>query len=96
MTSKTLPSRRSFFVKLVQVASLVPLAGLASNASAAKNDAVRQALKYQDTPSDGKQCSTCMQFVPGKSPAGKGGCKVIPGDDEISPSGWCSAYIVKK
>jgi hypothetical protein len=96
MTSKTSPSRRAFFVKLVQVASLVPLASLTINASAAKNDALRQALKYQDTPNAGKQCSTCMQFVPGKSPAGKGGCKIIPGDDEISPTGWCSAYVEKK
>jgi hypothetical protein len=96
MTSKTSTSRRTFFVKLVQVASMVPLASLTINASAAKNDALRQALKYQDTPNNGKQCSTCTQFVPGKSPAGKGGCKIIPGDDEISPTGWCSAYAEKK
>ena len=96
MTSKTSPSRRTFFVKLLHVASLVPLASLTINASAAKNDALRQALKYQDTPNGGKQCSTCTQFVPGKSPEGKGGCKILPGDDEISPAGRCSAYVEKK
>jgi hypothetical protein len=96
MTSKTSPSRRTFFAKLVQLASLVPLAGLAIDAPAAKNDALRQALKYQDTPNAGKQCSTCLQFVPGSSPTAKGGCKIMPGDDEISPTGWCSAYVEKK
>jgi len=96
MTSKTSPSRRSCLVKLVQVASLVPLASLTINASAAKNDGLRKALTYQDTPKDGKQCSTCIQFVPGKTPAGKGGCKIMPGDDEISPTGWCSGYVEKK
>lgn len=96
MTSKTSPSRRVLLVKLAQIASLVPLASLTINASAAKNDALRQSLKYQDTPSAGKQCSTCVQFVPGKSAAGKGGCKIMPGDDEISPTGWCSAYVEKK
>ena len=96
MTSKTSPSRRSCLVKLVQVASLVPLASFTIDASAAKNDALRKSLMYQDAPKDGKQCSTCLQFVPGKSPAGKGGCKIMPGDDEISPTGWCSAYAEKK
>jgi hypothetical protein len=91
MSSKTSPQRRSFFVKLVQFSSLVPLAGLTLNASAAKNDAIRKALKYQDTPNAGKDCATCIQFVPDKK-----GCKIMPGDDEISATGWCSAYIEKK
>lgn len=95
MTAKTSPSRRACLVKLVQVASLVPLASLPITASAMKNDALRKSLMYQDAPKDGKQCSTCMQFVPGKSAAAKGGCKIMAGDDEISPSGWCSAYVAK-
>lgn len=96
MTEKASPSRRACLVKLVQVAVAVPLAGLTLNASAAKNDALRQSLKYQESPKDGKQCSGCSQFVPGKSPADKGSCKIIPGDDEISPSGWCNAFVEAK
>ena len=96
MTSKTSPSRRSCLVKLVQMASVVPLASFGINASAAKNEALRKALMYQDAPKDGKQCSTCLQFIPGKSLTEKGGCKIMAGDTEISPSGWCSAYVEKK
>ena len=64
-----------------------------ANVNAAVNEASRKALQYQPTPKGGKQCSGCIHFVPGKTPADKGGCKVIPGDTEISPAAWCSAYV---
>jgi hypothetical protein len=71
------------------------LAGLALPAHAAKNEAIRKALQYQDQPKGEQRCSTCMHFVPGKSPTDLGGCKVIPGDTEISPNGWSTAYSKK-
>ena len=33
------------------------------------------------------------QFVPGKTPKDRGGCTFIPGDDELSPNGYCVAWI---
>lgn len=60
---------------------------------AATNAGLRSALKYQDTPKDGNQCTTCTHWVAGKTPKDKGGCKIIPGDTEISPTGWCSGWV---
>jgi hypothetical protein len=37
-----------------------------------------------------------MQFVPGKAPKDKGGCKILPGDTEISPTGSCIAWVELK
>ena len=89
------PSRR-VWLKLVSGAAIAaPLGALSLDAHAAKNEAIRKALQYQDQPKGEQRCSTCMQFVPGKSPTDLGGCKVIPGDTEISPNGWCSAYSKK-
>jgi hypothetical protein len=34
-----------------------------------------------------------MHFVPGPNATAKGGCKVIPGDTQIAPQGWCSAWV---
>lgn len=64
-------------------------------AFAAKNEPLRKAMKYQDKPEGDKKCSTCMQFVPGKSATDLGGCKVFAGDTEISPNGYCSAWVKK-
>jgi anaerobic selenocysteine-containing dehydrogenase len=60
---------------------------------AATNAGLRTALKYQDTPKDGQPCSGCMHWVPGATPKDRGGCKIIPGDTEISPAGWCTAWV---
>jgi hypothetical protein len=47
-------------------------------------------LKYQSTPKGDQMCSACTLFVPGKTPASDGTCKVITGT--ISPNGWCTAF----
>jgi DMSO/TMAO reductase YedYZ molybdopterin-dependent catalytic subunit len=60
-------------------------------AIAAKNDAMRASMKYKDAPEGDKKCSTCVQFVPGKAATDKGGCKIFPGDTEVSPNGYCVA-----
>jgi predicted adenine nucleotide alpha hydrolase (AANH) superfamily ATPase len=64
-------------------------------AFAAKNEPLRKAMKYQEKPEGDKKCSTCMQFVPGKTASDLGGCKVFAGDTEISPNGYCSAWAKK-
>ncbi|CAN5354636.1 hypothetical protein BH09PSE6_BH09PSE6_24210 [soil metagenome] len=64
----------------------------ASPAHAAQNAALRAALRYQDSPKGEQRCSGCMHFVPGSS-GGRGGCKVMPVDSEISPDGWCISWV---
>lgn len=59
----------------------------------ATNAPLRQALKYQDASKGEQRCDNCLHWVPGTTPKDRGGCRIIPGDTEISPSGWCSAWI---
>jgi hypothetical protein len=64
-------------------------------AFAAKNDAMRASMKYKDSPEGDKSCSNCVQFVPGAKPDALGGCKIFPGDTEVSPKGYCVAWAKK-
>ena len=64
-------------------------------AMAAKNEPMRKAMKYQDTPNGDKKCANCMQFVPGKTPTDLGGCKIFAGDTEVAPEGYCVAWVKK-
>ena len=89
-------SRRVWLKAVSGAAVAAPLVFFARGSLAAKNDALRTALKYQDTPSAGKECSGCVQWVPGKTPKDKGGCKILPGDTEVAPTGWCSAFVEAK
>jgi hypothetical protein len=76
--------------------AMIPVIAISGKAAAATNAAIRTQMKYQDKPNEGKNCATCLQFVPGKAPTDAGGCKIMAGDTEISPNGWCMAYAVKK
>ncbi|OYX25695.1 MAG: hypothetical protein B7Z03_15370, partial [Hydrogenophilales bacterium 32-62-9] len=62
---------------------------------AATNAAMRASMKYQNKPNGDKNCSNCMQFVPGKTAKDLGGCKIFAGDTEISPKGYCVAWVAK-
>jgi High potential iron-sulfur protein len=88
--------RRVWLKVVVQAAVAAPLGMLVTRAAAVQNGATRGALKYQDAPNGGKDCLGCAEFVPGKTPKDRGGCTVIPGDDEISPNGWCVMWEAKK
>jgi hypothetical protein len=55
-------------------------------ATAQQQPKMSQALsKYQDTPKNGQQCSTCKHFV---APAS---CAVVV--DPIVAQGWCQFYM---
>lgn len=68
---------------LAAIPLTVEAAGTASKAS----------MQYQDHPKGNQECSTCLQFIPGKSASAMGQCKVVAGP--ISPKGWCIAYAKK-
>ena len=92
MNDTPMNGRRIALKQISMALASIPLIAVTGSVYAEKNAALRTALKYQDTPKDGKECSACAQFVPGKTPKDKGGCKIMPGDTEIAPAGWCSAF----
>lgn len=91
----TQESRRNFLKIGGSALAMIPVLAVSGQAFAAKNDALRTALKYQGTPNADKNCANCMQFVPGKTPKDLGGCKIMPGDTEIAPTGYCTAWAKK-
>ena len=83
-------SRRSLLKSApVAAASAVALDGLAPGEATAQQTKLPQQLsKYQDTPKNGQQCTTCMHFVAPSS------CAIVV--DPIVPQGWCQFYMAKK
>jgi len=83
-------SRRNMLKLGGAALAMIPVVALA-----AKNDAMRASMKYKDSPEGDKSCSGCVQFVPGKAATDMGGCKIFPGDTEVSPKGYCVAWAKK-
>ena len=71
----------------------IPLMALIGRTYAATNAAMRTSFKYQNKPDGDKACRACVQFIPGKTAGALGGCKIYPGDTEISPHGYCTAWV---
>jgi hypothetical protein len=84
------PTRRQFLKYGAAALAAIPIIGFSGTALAAKNDAVRKALSYQSSPSDGKSCATCVNYV-----SAKRGCNLLPGDTEIAPTGYCAGFVAK-
>ena len=82
--------------KLLKVASFMAIpTGLScrsSHLAAMTNGTARAQLQYQDAPKGAMNCASCLEFLPGKGETDLGGCKKIPGDDEISPNGYCIVW----
>lgn len=93
---KASQTQRRQFLKLGSAAlAMIPVMVVSNNALAATNAPMRASLKYQDKPEGDKQCSNCLQFVPGKTPKDLGGCKLIPNDTEVAPQAYCVAWSKK-
>ena len=95
MDNKTNSPRRHFMKLSGMALSVIPLMLIADKSQAATNAGMRAAMKYQATPNGDKSCSGCQQFVPGKTAADLGGCKLFAGDTEVSPKGFCVAWVAK-
>ena len=95
MDKNTIAARRHFMKLGGMALSAIPLLLIADRSFAATNAGMRNAMKYQGGPNGEKKCSGCMQFVPGKSATDLGGCKLFAGDTEVSPNGYCSAFVAK-
>lgn len=70
---------------LLATAGALSFAAREAKAQSAQADP--STVGYQAKPSNGQQCSGCVQFV---APAS---CKIVSGT--ISPSGWCELYSPK-
>jgi High potential iron-sulfur protein len=86
--------RRQFLKIGAAALAMIPVF-VSGRADAATNAGLRTSLKYQGKPEGDKSCANCMQFVPGTPVKGLGGCKIMPGDTEISPQGYCIAWVKK-
>ena len=84
------PHRRNMLKLGGMALAMIPIVALA-----AKNDSMRTSMEYKDSPEGEKACGGCLQFVPGKTANDLGGCKIFPGDTEISPKGYCAAWSKK-
>jgi hypothetical protein len=70
-----------------------PIAPHATQEVAFKNDTMRASLKYHDHPGpDMGHCSGCAYFIPGEADVSLGRCKLMWGDTEVSPLGYCSGW----
>jgi hypothetical protein len=82
-------SRRSLLQSVpVVAATAFSLECITPGAASAQQTKLSQMLsKYQDTPKNGQQCSTCSRFV---APAS---CSIVV--DPIAPQGWCQFFVAK-
>lgn len=85
-------TRRKFLKTGSLALILFPLIAVTRQANANTNSIVRAQLQYRNSPKDNMNCSACLEFIPGKTGQYPGKCKVIPGDDEISPNGYCTKW----
>jgi hypothetical protein len=95
MMKKNQMPRRQFLKISGAALAMIPVMAVSGRADAATNAAMRTSLKYQGKPEGDKSCANCIQFVPGKSAKDLGGCKILPGDTEISPQGYCMVWAKK-
>ncbi len=85
-------SRRTLLKGAALLVAAFPWLAAAGHALA-QAKASKASMKYQDKPNGGKDCASCLQFVPGPSASASGTCKVVEGP--ISPHGWCVAFVAK-
>jgi hypothetical protein len=81
-TKSGVVSRRTVLIAAAGAAPLLTLMGGKVEAKMAQT-----AVRYQDSPKDGKQCDGCNLFV------APGSCKSV--DGAISPTGWCALWVKK-
>ena len=79
--------RRSLLKTMPAIAGAIISTSAMGDILFAQTKLTHEAAKYQDSPKDGQQCSSCVQFV---APAS---CKVV--EDPVAASGWCRLFTAK-
>jgi hypothetical protein len=80
-------SRRNALKAGLAIVAGTGLASVATRASAQDAKADPATVAYQTKPSNGQQCSGCVQWV------APNGCKIVSGT--IAADGWCELYSPK-
>jgi hypothetical protein len=75
-------------------AAVLPGTALIRDALGASTKTPKSAVQYRNKPKNGKMCSKCMFYIPGKSNSAKGKCQVVQG--AIDPQGWCMLFTPKQ
>lgn len=87
-------SRRWFLRRAVLAASLATLPGMSFGECKAEEDSTKapaNAVKYQNAPRNGQQCSECMYYIPDTQQCAGGRCQIVQG--EIAADAWCMLYV---
>lgn len=88
MHNHHIPSRRAVLRSGAVLTAAAMTGGLMSRREAlAQSKASKEAMNYQDKPSQDKQCSNCFNFIPSNS------CSIVEGT--VSPNGYCIAWAKK-
>ena len=85
-------SRRGFLKGSALLASIAVVSA-AAIPSTSYAGVPKAAMQYVDHPDGDKECSNCLQYIPGSNASANGTCKLVDGD--ISPHGYCAAYSRK-
>lgn len=90
-----IPPRRSAIASGLRVATSIALVSVVGmRVTLAGDKLAKSAVQYQDPgKSPGRDCDDCTHFIPGKSAAAMGTCKLVEG--EISPHAHCIAFTPK-
>ena len=90
------PEGLGAFQAMTFVIDIAPGAGLPLHSHPGRSEVmVLDGQLTEHKPNGDQKCSNCMHFVPGKTPKAMGECKIIPGDTEIAPEGYCIAWVKK-
>ena len=92
MAAKINTTRRGLLKTFSIAIAAAPLAIASQRATAAINAVAREKFKYQDGPSGDFNCANCLDFIPRATSTALGKCNKFPGDDEISPTAYCTAW----
>ncbi len=86
-------SRRSFLKGGALLASIAVVSATGAMTKSAYAGVPKAAVQYVGHPDGDKECSNCIQYLPGANTNANGTCKLVDGD--ISPRGYCAAYSRK-
>ena len=86
-------TRRGFLKGSALLASIAVVTATGVMTREAVAGVPKSVMQYRDHPNGNKECSNCIQFIPGPSAKANGKCKIV--DGAISPHGYCNAYSAK-
>ena len=81
-------TRREVLARSVSLIVSAAAVSMVAVPRALATKAAKSDFYYQETPQNGKSCSSCRMFLAQSHT--KGQCAILEG--EVVPTGWCMAY----